>query len=317
VTNSGTSPATISLIGTNSANNQFTVPTIPAQTLQPNQPLSFPITFTPTVTGLSDGTLMVNTTVIPLEGNATAPTTLPSYTITGPSGTTPPATLANISLTLSKPYSLDLTGTLTITTQGNFGTDPAVQFATGSTAGNRTVDFTIPAGSTSADFAGQGTQIGVQTGTVAETVTLAPTFATTGGTDVTPSSPPTLQFTIPSEAPVLESAQIVSETDNSFELVLTGYSTTRSLSALNVTFTAATGFNIQTTIPTIDISQASSAWFASSASEALGGLFQITEPFFLQGTVKVGQALIESIASVSATVSNSIGTSGSVETPVQ
>ena len=70
---------------------------------------------------------------------------------------------------------------LTLTTSGNFGTDPAVQFSTGSAAGNRTVDFVIPAGSTSANFAGQGSQILLQTGTVAETVTLTPSFATTAG----------------------------------------------------------------------------------------------------------------------------------------
>jgi len=317
ITNSGTSPATISLVGTSSENGEFTVPTISAQTLKAGQALSFPITFTPAVTGLSTGTLMVNSTAITLEGNATAPTTLPSYTITGPSGTVAPQTQANISLTLSKPYSLALTGTLTITTEGNFGSDPAVQFATGSTTGNRTVDFTIPAGGTSADFAGQGSEIGVQTGTVAETVIVAPTFATTGGTDVTPPSNNTLQFTIPSEAPVLEQAQVTNETGDSFALVLTGYSTTRSLSSLNVTFTPATGFNIQNTTIPIDISQASATWFASAASESLGGLFQITETFFLQGTVKANQSLIESIAAVSATVSNGIGTSGSVQAPVQ
>jgi Abnormal spindle-like microcephaly-assoc'd, ASPM-SPD-2-Hydin len=317
ITNSGTSPATISLVGTSSANGEFTVPTIPAQTLGPGQPLSFPITFTPTVTGLSSGTLMVNSTAISLEGNATTPAPLPSYTITGPSGTTAPETQANVSLTLSKPYTLDLNGTFTLSTEGNFGTDPAVQFATGSTTGNRTVDFTIPAGSTSADFAGQGSEIGVQTGTVAETVILTPTFATAGGADVTPASTTTLQFTIPSEAPFLQLAQIGNESDNSFQLVLTGYSTTRSLSSLNVTFTATTGFNIQTTLPAIDISQASAAWFASAASEAFGGLFQITETFILQGTVKANQTLIESIASVTATVSNSIGTSNSASATVQ
>jgi hypothetical protein len=309
ITNSGTSPATISLIGTNSANGQFTVPALPAQTLAASKTLSFPITFTPTVTGLSNGTLMVNTTAIALDGNATAPTALPSYTISGPSGTAQPATQSNISLTLSKGYSLDLTGTLTITTEGSFGTDPAVQFAVGSVAGNRTADFTIPANTTSANFAGTGSEIPLQTGTVAETVTLTPTFTTAGGADVTPSSPPTLQFTIPSEAPVLEYALVTGETTNSFSLVLTGYSTTRSLNSLNVTFTPATGFNIGTAAFTFDISQASAAWFASTASEGLGGLFSITMPFTLQGTVKVGQELIESIASVTATVSNSIGTS--------
>jgi hypothetical protein len=40
-------------------------------------------------------------------------------------------------------------------------------------------------------------------------------------------------------------------------------------------------------------------------------------PFLLQGTVKAGQELIESIASVAATVSNGVGTSSSVTSSVQ
>jgi hypothetical protein len=318
VTNSGSLPATISLIAPNPVSGPFSVPSIALPAiLAAGQSLSFPITFTPTTTGVSTDALIVNTTSITLQGGATTPAPLGSYTITGPSGTVAPAAQSNVSLTLSKAYSLDLTGTLTITTQGAFGTDPAVEFAISSTTGNRTVDFTIPAGSTSADFEGQGSQIGVQTGTVAETVTLTPTFATTTGTAITSSSPSTLQFTIPSEAPVVEGAEVTNETANSFELVLTGYSTTRSLSALNVTFTAAPGFNIQGTLPPINLSQASTVWFGSTASEAFGGLFQITVPFLLQGTVKAGQELIESIASVAATVSNGVGTSSSVTSSVQ
>jgi hypothetical protein len=314
ITNSGSLPATISLIGI--ANGPFTVPALPAQTLAPGKMLSFPITFTPTVAGLSNGVLMVNTTPIPLDGNATAPVPLPAYTISGPSGTAQPATQSNIKLTLSKAYSLDLTGVLTITTEGSFGSDPAVQFAIGSTTGNRTVDFTIPAGTTSADFAGQGSEVLLQTGTVAETVTLTPTFETAGGEAVTPASTK-LEFTIPSEAPVLETAQVANETSNSFDLVLTGYSTTRSLSSMSVTFTPATGFNIGTSQLTVDLSLGSTAWFSSSASISFGGLFQITTPFILQGTVPKGDTLIESIGSVTATVSNGTGTSNSLPAPVQ
>jgi hypothetical protein len=317
VTNSGTSPATISLIGTNSADGEFTVPALPAQTLAAGKMLSFPITFAPAVSGIANGTLLVNNVSIALVGNATVPTPLPSYTISGPSGTVAPATQANISLTLSSPYSLDLTGVLILTTEGSFGNDPALQFETGSTSGNRTVDFTIPAGTTSADFAEQGSQLLLQTGTVAETATLKPTFATTAGANLTPSSPTTLEFTIPSEAPVLETAQVTNETANSFELVLTGYSTIRSLSSLNVTFTAAPGFSIQASIPAIDLSPASTAWFSSPASEAFGGEFTVTMSFLLQGNVPKGDTLIESIASVTATVSDSIGTSNSLPAPVQ
>ena len=246
ITNSGSLPATISLIGTSPTNGPFSVSSVALpKTLAPSQSLSFPITFAPTATGISNGTLLVNNTSISLVGNATSPAALPSYTISGPSGNTQPQTQANVSLTLSKGYPLDLTGTLTLTTEGTLPTDPALEFDTGS----RVVDFTIAANTTSADFAGMGSEIPLQTGTVAESVTLTPTFETTGGLDITPSSPTKLQFTIPSEAPFLETAVIAGETSNSFSLVLTGYSTTRSLSSLNVTFVPATGFNVGTSLP--------------------------------------------------------------------
>jgi hypothetical protein len=312
VTNSGTLPATISLVGTTPTGGPFTVSGTP-KTLAPNSSLPLTITFTPTVTGISSGTLLVNTTSIQLIGNASAPNALPSYTISGPSGTVSPATQANVSLTLSKGYGVDLTGTLTLTTQGSLGSDQTVQFSTG----GRTVDFVIPANTTEADFAGEGTQIGVQTGTVAETVTLTPTFTTSGGVDVTPNSPSTLQFTIPSLAPFLVGATISNESSTGFELVLVGYTTTRSLSSLSVTFNAASGFTIGTSQLTIDLSQSSPVWFQSSASLAVGGEFQITQPFTLQGTLANGQTPLQAIASVTATVSNSVGASLPVQANLQ
>jgi hypothetical protein len=315
VTNSGSLTATISNIGPSTPSGPYFVSGLPALpvSLAPGKSAQFTITFKPTVVGFSDGDLILDTTSIPLIGSGTTPPTLPAYTISGPSGNVQPATQSNVSLTLSKAYSLDIIGVLTLTTQGTFGTDPAVQFATG----GRTVNFTIPANSTSANFAGQGSDVLLQTGTVAESVTLIPTFTTDGGVPLTPASPTTLEFTIPSAAPVLLSVQVAGQTANSFDVLVIGYSTTRSLNSLNVTFNPATGFNIGTTQLTVDLTQVSTAWFDSSASDSFGGQFAITMPFTLQGTAKTGQTLIESIASVTATVSNGSGTSTSLQASVQ
>ena len=310
-TNSGLLAATIANIGVSSGPYTVSGVALPL-VLQPAQAAQFTITFKPTAVGFQDGTLVLDTVMIPLIGSGTTPAALPSYTISGPSGTVAAQTQSNVSLTLAQSYPLDLTGTLTITTQGNLGTDNSVQFA----SGGRTVDFTIPAGSTSADFAGQGSQIPIQTGTVAESVTLTPTFTTSGGVSVTPASPSTLQFAIASTSPVLLIAQANGQTGNSFNLVLIGYSTTRSLNSLNVTFNAAQGFSIGTAQFTIDLSQISTAWFQSSASQAFGGQFMVTMPFTLTGTVKTGQTLLQSIASVTATVSNAVGSSNSLQANV-
>jgi hypothetical protein len=312
VTNSGTSDAAISLV---SASAPFSVPTFTPTTLAAGKSTSFMITFTPTTVGSVTQNLLVNSTDVPLIGAGSAPPALPSYTISGPSGNVSPVSQAGVSLALANSYPVDLDGTLTLTTSGNYGTDSAVQFSSGS----RTVNFTIPANGTAADFAGQGTQILLQTGTVAETITLTPSFTTSGGLAITPSPLTTLQFTVPTEVPVLTSATVAGQTNNSFNLVLVGYTTTRSLTSLNVTFTPAAGFNIPTSQFTIDVSQTASGWFLSSQSIAsYGGLFSITMPFTLtQKTTKAGQTELGSLASVSATVSNGTGTSNSLQVPLQ
>jgi len=168
-----------------------------------------------------------------------------------------------------------------------------------------------------ADFVGQGPNILVQTGTVAETVTLTPSFQTTTGTDLTPAPPTNLQFSVPSSAPTIESVQVINQTASSFTLVVVGYTTTRSLSALHVTFTPASGYSLTTSSFTIDLSGASSAWFQSSNSLAFGGQFRITESFNLPGTAPAGKTLIQAIASASVTVSNSVGASNAVQSNIQ
>jgi hypothetical protein len=315
VLNSGTSTATISNISTTSSStpNPFAASS-PPLSLAPGQSSQFEITFTPTIVGTVTGTLFIDNTQVGLLGTGTAPPALPSYTITGPNGNVPPASQDNVSLTLSNTYPVDLNGVLTLTTSGNYGTDSAVQFSTGS----RTVDFVIPANTTSANFAGEGSQILLQTGTVAETVTLAPSFETTSGVPLTPVSPTTLQFTIASLAPVLENLEVTNETASSFTLVIDGYSTTRSLNSLTVTFTPNSGYSLTTSQFTLDVSGPSVLWFQSSTSESsFGGLFEITVPFTLPGPIPIGKTLIQAIASASATVTNSIGTSNSQQAPVQ
>ncbi|MGP0071144.1 MAG: choice-of-anchor D domain-containing protein [Bryobacteraceae bacterium] len=316
VTNSGTTAATIALVSA-SPTPPFSVPTLSPFTLGAGKSNSFPVTFAPVTVGTAAGTLLVNNTSVPLVSAGTAPPALPNYTFSGPSGNVAPASQAGVSLTLDSPYPMDLQGVLTLTTSGTLGTDPNVQFLTG----GRTVPFVIPANTTSANFGGQGSQILLQTGTVAETVILTPSFATTGGLPLTPASPPTLQFTVGSLAPFLESIQVTNtastQTTASFTLVIVGYTTTRSLSSLNVNFTAATGFNVPGSIPAIDLSGAATVWFQSTASQSFGGQFQVAVPFSLTGTAPKGDLLLQAIASVSATIGNSVGTSSSLQETLQ
>jgi len=315
VSNTGTTTANISNIGIVEANSPFSlagVPNLPTS-LGPGQTAQFNIDFTPTTIGLASGTLHIDTLTIPLIASGTAPPPLPAFTIQGPSGNVAPQTQSVVSLKLASPYPLALNGLLTLSTSGNLLADPAVQFSTG----GQTVPFVIPANSTDANFANQGPLLHLQTGTVASTITLTPAFATQAGNVlVTPSSPTTLQFSIAPAAPVLLSVVPASEGASSFVLNVTGFSTTRTLTSVTLQFTAAAGFTFGTSQVTINIQPAATLWFQSTASQGFGGQFTVSLPFTLQGTAPVGTTLLQTIASISTTVSNEVGTSNAVATPL-
>jgi len=312
VKNSGTVAATIANIGIGQTGSPYTLTGLPSLpvTVAPSANFGFTITFTPTAVGFSNGTLLLDTNTVALIGSGTEPPTLPAYTIGGASGTVAAGTQPNITLTLANPYPIALTGVLTAAVSGNLPADPSVLFATG--AG--TVPFTIPANTTSAVFGSQGTQIGLQTGTVAGTITLTPSFATQAGSvDVTPASPTTAQMTIAPAAPTLVAIQLSGQTTTSLTIAVTGFTTTRALTSWNVQFTTAPGYKMPVTQFTVNVQPISTVWFDSTASRAFGGQFTLSIPFTFQGTVHTGQTVLNSIASVAVTVANGVGTSNSIE----
>jgi hypothetical protein len=312
VKNTGTVTATIANIGIGQAGSPFSLTGLPPLpvTISPNASSSFTITFTPTAVGFVNGTLMLDTTSVALIGSGTAPPALPFYAIGGASGTVAPGTQANITLTLASSYPLALSGVLTAAVSGNLPADPSVLFANGAL----TVPFVIPANSTSAIFGNQGTQIGLQTGTVADTITLTPSFGTqSGDVDLTPDSPTTLQLTVAPAAPTLIAIQLSGATANSLTISVTGFTTTRTLTSWNVQFTTAPGYKMPVTQYTVNVQPISTVWFDSTASHAFGGQFVLSIPFTFQGTVPTGQTVLSSIASVAVTVANGIGTSAPIQ----
>jgi hypothetical protein len=316
VQNTGTVTATIFNIGIAQPNSPFSVSGLPPLPLKldPGAQSSFNIVFAPITTGFANGTLQLDTATVGLLGSGTPPPPLPSYSIQGPTGNVAAASQPTVSLKLSRPYPVAIAGTLTLTTSGSLPSDPSVQFSTG----GRTAAFVIPANGTDANFAGQGPNLQLQTGTVAGAITVTPSFATeAGGVNLTPNAPSTLEFSVASSAPTLTAISVGSSTTNSFVLSLTGFSTTRSLTGLSVQFTAAAGFNVPAAAVNIDLQQAAGAWFASTASVAFGGQFSVSVPFTLHGTVSSTQTLIQTIASISASVTNGTGTSNTLQTNVQ
>lgn len=316
VKNTGTLAATIANIGIGQTGSPYSLKGLPALpvTLPPNADFSFTITFTPAVVGFSNGTLLLDTTTVALIGSGNQPPALPAYTIGGASGTVAAGSQPNITLTLASPYPVALTGVLTAASSGSLPADPAVLFATGSLS----TPFVIPANTTNAVFGSQGTQIGLQTGTVAGTITLTPSFATqAGGVILTPASPATLQLTVAPAAPTIVAVRLTGQTTNSFTIAVTGYTTSRTLTAASVQFTTAPGFKMPVTQFSIDVAPVSTVWFGSAASRAFGGQFTLNIPFTFQGTVPTGQTVLNSIASVAVTLSNAVGTSNSLQVRAQ
>lgn len=314
IQNTGTSATTISSINLGTTTSLFALQGLPALplSLSPDATVSVTVNFLPSNTGPSTATLLVNSTAFTLSGTGNPPAPLPPYQFQGPTGNQQPAQQASIGLSLTSPYALPLRGTLTLSfTSTVFTDDPAIQFANG----GRTINFTIPANSTQALFNGN-TTVPLQTGTTAGNIVITPSFAMQSGFDMTPPTPDVLTLTVQRVAPQLLSASVTSITLNSFSLVVSGYSTTRSLRQLDIQVTPKQGTSLSSTHLTIDLTSSSSAWFQSNASQNFGGTFSITIPFTLANGSSTAD-LVHLLQTLSVTANNDVGTSNSLSAPVQ
>jgi hypothetical protein len=218
----------------------------------------------------------------------------PPVEISGLPPSPEPATQPALGLTVGSAYPLDVQGTITLTFAPDSGADdPNVQFTTG----GRTVTFLIPAGSTQAQFV---TAPGVQTGTVAGTITLTLDLAA-GGTDITPTPAPSQVLVVPPSAPVISSAT-VTPTTGGFNLVIVGYATTRDMTSAAIVFTPAAGVTLTSNTASVSLSQLFTTWYQSATSAPFGSQFSLEIPFTIQnGTT--------AISSLSVTLTNSQGAS--------
>ncbi len=315
VGNTGTTPASISsitIIGSNANNSVFTLSDLPALSavVPPGGSVPFTVKFSPIALGTATATLRLDSQTFLLTGTGNAPAALPDYRIDGASGVQDPLQQPAIGLTLASPYSLRVNGTLTLAFNSSvFSNDPAVQFATG----GRTVNFYIPANGVRAVFPDGSNQMRLQTGSVAGTITLTPSFATEGGVDLTPANPAAMNLTVAQTAPRLLSAVITARTSSGFTVAVTGYSTGRSVTQFDLQFAPTAGENVTTTKISLNVESSFIAWYQSAASQQFGSLFSVSVPFTFTGDVKTtGLSLVDTIQSVAATVTNRQGTSNSV-----
>ncbi|MBM3747023.1 MAG: choice-of-anchor D domain-containing protein [Acidobacteria bacterium] len=310
--NNGTAPATvnnISITGTTTAFTLSGTPGLPL-TLSPGATSMFTIQFAPTASGATTATLKVDANTFTLSGTAAAPDALPAYRFEAPSGSQEPMKQPAISLTLAAAYPLPLTGALTLNFFSNAevpSPDPTVQFATG----GRTVNFTIPANTTRAVFAHNATQIGVQTGTVAGTITITPAFATDTGINLTPTNPPALNLVIPASVPKVLGFELSAKTATSITLIVRGYSTSRAVTKMDFQFTPTSGENVSTTSLSLPVEGNFLGWYQQTQSQQYGSQFTATVTFTLQGDVKNVTSVSDTIQSVAVTLTNRQGVSAS------
>ncbi|MBL8177901.1 MAG: choice-of-anchor D domain-containing protein [Bryobacterales bacterium] len=311
ISNTGTAPGNVTAISITSANSVFEISSLPRLpvTLEPGQATTFNIRFSPTALGAATATLRVDSQSFTLNGTGGNPAPLPSYRFEGASGAQEALTQPAVSLTLANAYPLALSGTLTLTFNSEgFSNDPSVQFATG----GRTIAFTIPANSTRALFANNSNQIRLQTGTVAGTITLTPSFATDGGINLTPTRPESLSLTVAPGAPRLLTAAISARTATSITLLITGYATSRSVTQMDIQLTPVSGESLSATTFSLNVESAFLAWYQSQASQQFGSLFTATLPLTIGGELSTNTSLTQlsdAVQSISVTISNRTGRS--------
>ncbi|MBZ5676133.1 MAG: choice-of-anchor D domain-containing protein [Acidobacteriia bacterium] len=273
--------------------------------LPPGGTATIGLLFTPNAVGALTSTLVIDSKTFNLQGVGSAPASLPAISFSGAGDTATPLQQPAVGLQLATTYPQDLTGTLTLTfTPDSFADDPNIQFS----SGGRTVSFRIPANTTSAVF-GQSNQVPFSAGTVAGMITLTPSFAV-NGVDVTPKPVTVKTIQIASSAPVLRSLQIGTRTASSFELLITGYATSRSVSGLVLNFTPSAGSTLSTTSIPVNSDSAFSSWYQTSASQSVGSQFTASLTITLGGN---GNA----VQSVSVSASNAKGASNAVSVNLQ
>jgi hypothetical protein len=222
---------------------------------------------------------------------------LPALQFTGLTATSTAQSQTDFAVGIGSAFPEAINGVLRLTFQPDSGADdPAVVFANGA----RSLNFTIPAGSTQGAFTVP--KVSLQTGTVAGLVTIT-TELSVNGTPLATGQPAPQTVRIAPAAPVITSFD-VTRTSAGFDLTIVGLATPRQVTQLVVRLTPASGASLQTTDFTINVTAAFAAWYANSASVPFGSQFKLVLPFTLSDST--------SLASVSVTLANSVGSSATV-----
>jgi len=298
IQNTGNAPASVNSISLNGAGYTITHDAQLPVRLGAGESLTTRVTFAPEAVGSLTGTIQIDDARIQLRGAGTPPTALPPVSITTTTDQGQPLQQPAVRLRLDAPYALPVTGRLTLTFNSEtFTDDPSIQFATG----GRTVDFRIPENTTEAIFSDGSRQMQFQTGTVAGTIAITSTLSV-ASVPVTPAPAPSKSLAVAQAEPQLTSVQVASRSATGMDLIITGYSTARSVTTLNIQFTATGTSQIQTPTITQNVDAQFTSWFQNASSRAFGS--QFTATLRLNGTGD-----LSTLQTITVTATNAKGTS--------
>jgi hypothetical protein len=199
----------------------------------------------------------------------------PPASISGLQQTASPAEQPTFNVSLGSTYPAPISGQVLLSFAPESGAgDSTIQFA----SGGRTANFTVAANSLDAI---PNAPFALQTGTVAGTITLSLRLQA-GGIDITPSPAPTTRIQIGRGAPVIRSARMV-RANNGIAVEITGFSTTREVTQMSVTFAAASGQTLQNATVTVPVENMFRQWFEDGASAQYGSQFFFNQVFTITG----------------------------------
>jgi hypothetical protein len=272
-------------------------PSLPV-TLLAGEAIQVEAVFAPTVTGIVNGSVHVQEQGYGLLVTATPPPPAPALTFTNVSPQMSPLLQPALGLTLAGSYPHDLDGILTISfASKGLGDDPNIQFV----AGARFVPFKIPANSTRAVFGGGAQAAPFQTGSIAGVITLSVTLSV-GSYNLTADGPLDYSIAIPAAAPVIYSVELLGQSATAVNLLIKGYSTSRSVQQVSLELAPNVGAILQTTSLSANVENPFNTWFKSSGGQSFGSQFALTLQLNVTGSVAA-------IKSVTVTAANDAGTS--------
>jgi sugar lactone lactonase YvrE len=207
-----------------------------------------------------------------------------------------------IQVGLASPFPDDVAGKLTLTfvpNASNSRDDPNVMFINSQTS-TRTVDVTFAANTATAELSLPSGVL--QAGTVAGSIELTMTEVQVGGIETSPTSGD-FDVQVPQLVPIITNVRIVNRSPSGFDVEVTGYSTSREVSAATFSFGAATGAILLTVQLQPDVASSFGAYYQSEVSSPAGGAFMYLQPFIVQ------QGDVKAVASVTVTLTNAQGTS--------